>query len=259
MGGKIKFELGPTAIALIALAAIIGYVIGSTYPFGGKGLATESSSLDQGTPTLGSPQVNPTGYGQADIKKWASEIGLNANEFNSCFDSKKYLQEIQLEYAQGLDVGVSGTPAFLVGNDQAGFAIVTGAQTFDVFRSLIDSYLNGTAPPKQVTLTVDPIGNSSFIGNRDAEVMIIEFSDFQCPFCRSFYTNTLPQIESEYLDSGKAVLVYKEYPLTSIHPGAVDYGLAAKCGQEKGKWREMHDKIFDEQNKLGPATIPYSP
>lgn len=258
MGGKIKFELGAAAIALIALAVIVGYVIGSTFPFGGKGLASESSSLDQGTPALGSPQVNPTGFGQADIKKWASEIGLEANEFNSCFDSKKHLQEIQLEYAQGLDVGVSATPAFLVGNDEHGFTSYTGAQTFEVFKPIIDSYLNGSAPARQISLTADPIGNSSFIGNRDAEVMIIEFSDFQCPFCRSFYTNTLPQVEDEYLDSGKAVLVYKEYPLTSIHPGAVDYGLAAKCAQDQDKWREMHDKIFDEQNKLGPATIPYA-
>jgi protein-disulfide isomerase len=125
-------------------------------------------------------------------------------------------------------------------------------------KSLIDSYLNGSAPQKQVELTADPIGNSSFIGSRDAEVMIIEFSDFQCPFCRAFYTNTLSQIEKEYLESGKAVLVYKDFPLTSIHPGAVDYAHGAKCAQDQDKWREMHDKIFDEQNKLGPATIPYT-
>jgi protein-disulfide isomerase len=250
MAGKIRFELGPAAIGLIAVVAVIGYILRSAYPFSGKGLPNAS-------PALGPGQVTATGYGQADIKRWAAEIGLDANQFNSCFDSKRHLQEIQLEYAQGLDVGVSGTPAFLVGNDKAGFAIVTGAQTFDTFKSLIDSYLNGTAPPKQVTLTADPIGNSSFIGNRDAEVMIIEFSDFQCPFCRAFYTNTLSQIESEYLDSGKAVLVYKEFPLTSMHPGAVDYALAAKCAGEQGKWRDMHDKIFDEQNKLGPSTIPY--
>jgi protein-disulfide isomerase len=87
--------------------------------------------------------------------------------------------------------------------------------------------------------------------------MIVEFSDFQCPFCRAFYTNTLSQLEDEYIDSGKTVLVYKDYPLTSIHPGAMDYGIAAKCAGDQGKWREMHDKIFDEQNKLGPAMIPY--
>lgn len=67
-----------------------------------------------------------------------------------------------------------------------------------------------------------------------------------------------PQIEREYIESRKVALVYKEFPLTSIHPGAVDYGLAAKCAQEQGKWREMHDKIFNEQNKLGVGTIPYS-
>lgn len=257
MGRKITFELGPAAIGLIAVAAIVGYLLGSTYPFANS-RDPESAALDDGPTASAPPTVETAGYGPSDIKRWATEIGLDSNQFDSCFDSQKYLEQIELEYAQGLDVQISATPSFLIGNHDSGFTIMTGAQTFEVFKSRIDSYLDGTAPPMQVELTADPIGNSTFIGNRDAEVMIIEFSDFQCPFCRAFYTNTFPQIEIEYLDTGKAVLVYKEFPLTSIHPGAVDYGMATKCAGEQGKWREMHDKIFNEQNKLGIATIPYA-
>jgi 2-hydroxychromene-2-carboxylate isomerase len=116
MAVKIKFELGPAAIGLIAVAAVIGYILGSSFPFSGKGLPNEN-------PTVG--QITPRGYGQVDIKRWATEIGMDSDQFNNCFDSKSHLQEIQLEHAQGLDVGVSGTPAFLIGNHKAGFAIVT--------------------------------------------------------------------------------------------------------------------------------------
>jgi protein-disulfide isomerase len=256
MGRKIAFELGPGAIGLIALAVVIGYFLGSTYPF--NSITSHENDPPNSAPSSTAPSsTDVAGYSQSDIKRWAVEIGLDSNQFDACFDSRKYFEQIQLEYAQGLDVKISATPSFLIGSHDQGFVYMTGAQTFDDAKLVIDSYLNGTAPAMQVALTEDPIGNSSFIGNRNAEVMIIEFSDFQCPFCRAFYTNTLPLIESEYLDTGKAVLVHKEFPLIAIHPGAEDYGLAAKCAGEQGAWREMHDKIFDEQNKIGPGTIPY--
>lgn len=94
-----------------------------------------------------------------------------------------------------------------------------------------------------------------FIGPEDAKVEIIEFSDFQCPFCRSFWSNTLSQIKSQYIDAGKSVkFVYRDFPL-SFHPMAQKYAEAAECGEDQGKFWEMHDKIFQEQEKLGTGTI----
>jgi protein-disulfide isomerase len=258
LGKKITFDLGAPTIILIVIALVTGIAIGSFLPFFDQTLTTEGSSNDNTgrTTSLEQSQVN-SGYGREDLRRWASEIGLETTQFNTCFDSQKYMDDIRSEYVEGLNLGITGTPTFLVGNSKDGMIFLTGAQPFELFKGFIDSYLNGTAPESEFNLIGDPIRNSSVIGDRDAEVLIIEFSDFQCPFCRAFYTETFPQIEREYIDTGKAALVYKEFPLPSIHPGAVDYGLAAKCAQEQGKWREMHDKIFDEQNKLGVDTIPY--
>lgn len=255
----LQFEFGKSTFILIGIALLVGIAIGNFYPFGGKGLTSEglTSAETPGQTTLNNGQQQNLGLGPQDIKKWVSEIGLDTNQFNSCFDSQKYLDQIQSDFQDGVDLGVSGTPAFFIGNTKDGLVSVTGAQPYDVFKTVIDSYLNGTAPTPDFNLTDDPIGNSPVIGNKDAQVLIIEFSDFQCPFCRAFYTETLAQIESEYINTGKVALVYKDFPLTSIHPGAVDYSLAAECAQEQEKWREMHDKIFDEQNKLGRDTIPY--
>lgn len=93
-----------------------------------------------------------------------------------------------------------------------------------------------------------------FLGDENAPVVMVEFSDFQCPFCRSFWSNTLPSIKSQYIDTGKVKFVYRDFPLSSIHPGAQPAAEAAECARDQNKFWEMHDKIFEEQDKLGPGT-----
>lgn len=109
---------------------------------------------------------------------------------------------------------------------------------------------NGT---NKVEVSAD---DDPFLGPAKAKVLIIEFSDFQCPFCRSFWRETLGQIKSQYIDSGKSVkFVLRDFPLTSIHPLAQKYAEAAECAGDQNKYWEMHDKIFEEQEKLGQGTI----
>lgn len=100
------------------------------------------------------------------------------------------------------------------------------------------------------------------LGNKDAKVVIVEFSDYQCPFCRSFWSSTLPQIKKEYIDTGKVYFVYRDFPL-SIHPMALPTALAAECAGEQGKYWQFHDLVFSEQNKREPdpavlTTISYT-
>lgn len=89
-------------------------------------------------------------------------------------------------------------------------------------------------------------------GEENAKVTIVEFSDFECPFCANFYKDTLPQIQSEYIDKGLVKLDYRHYPL-SFHPQAKPLGIAAECANEQGMFWQMHDKIFDE-NVAGALT-----
>ncbi|NCN99486.1 disulfide bond formation protein DsbA [Candidatus Pacearchaeota archaeon CG_4_10_14_0_2_um_filter_35_33] len=104
--------------------------------------------------------------------------------------------------------------------------------------------------PSQVEASAD---DDAFLGDENAPVEIIEFSDYQCPFCRKFWTETLPLIKSEYIDTGKVKFVYRDFPLTSIHPAAQPAAEAAECVREKGgdeAYFKMHDKIFQEGNIL---------
>lgn len=82
-------------------------------------------------------------------------------------------------------------------------------------------------------------------GDANAPVTIVEFSDFECPFCARFYSETLPQLQKDYIDTGKVKLVYMHYPL-SFHAKAKPLANAAECANDQGKFWEMHDKIFDE-------------
>lgn len=107
----------------------------------------------------------------------------------------------------------------------------------------------GPAPRVQVSADDDP-----FMGDKNAPVTIIEFSDYQCPFCSRFYTGTLPQLKSEYIDTGKVRFVYRDFPLTSIHSEARPAAIAANCAETQGKYWEMHDKIFTNQQGLSDAS-----
>lgn len=93
-------------------------------------------------------------------------------------------------------------------------------------------------------------------GQANAPVTMVEYSDFQCPWCRIFYTQTLKQIEDNYVKTGKVRFVYKHFPIPQLgHELAEKYAEASECASEQGKFWEMHNKIFDEQNKKGQSTI----
>ena len=96
-----------------------------------------------------------------------------------------------------------------------------------------------------VSLDDDPV-----IGDKNAPVTIVEFSDYQCPFCGRFFSQTLPQIEENYIKTGKVKFVYRDFPLNSIHPLAQKAAEASECADDQEKFREMHDQIFNNQGSL---------
>lgn len=104
------------------------------------------------------------------------------------------------------------------------------------------------APPTNIKLDLDDDG--ALKGDADAEVTIIEFSDFECPFCGRFYSETLPQIVKNYIDTGKVNMVYKDFPLP-FHQSAKIAAIASECAEEQGKFWEMHDKLFEGQSSWG--------
>lgn len=97
--------------------------------------------------------------------------------------------------------------------------------------------------PVRISADDDPVR-----GDPNAPISIIEFSDFQCPFCARFHVQTLPSLLEEYIDTGKVKLVYRDFPIQSIHPNALPAAVAAECANEQGKYWEYHDALFEKQS-----------
>ncbi|PIY79963.1 MAG: hypothetical protein COY80_05400 [Candidatus Pacebacteria bacterium CG_4_10_14_0_8_um_filter_42_14] len=103
-----------------------------------------------------------------------------------------------------------------------------------------------SAPAQPTTGTVstddDPI-----LGDKNAPVTIVEFSDYECPFCKRHFDETLPKLISDYIDTGKVKLVFRDLPLPFHEPMATKEAVAANCAREQGgdeKYFEFHDEIF---------------
>ena len=100
------------------------------------------------------------------------------------------------------------------------------------------------------------IAGAPTLGRADAPVTIIEFSDFECPFCQRFVKSTLPEIKRDYVDSGKVRYVFLDFPLEQMHPKARKAAEAAHCAADQGKFWEMHDILFEQSANLDARQYP---
>jgi protein-disulfide isomerase len=92
-------------------------------------------------------------------------------------------------------------------------------------------------------------------GQITAPVVVIEYSDFQCPFCAQFARTTIQKLEERYLAPGKAVFIFRYRPLEAAHPYALSAAKAAVCADEQGEFWQMHDLLFADPMKLDAETI----
>lgn len=97
--------------------------------------------------------------------------------------------------------------------------------------------------PIKVSIDDDPMK-----GDPNAPITIIEFSDYECPFCERFYANTLPLIEENYINTGKVNFVYRDFPIQSIHRNAASAAIAAECADDQEMFWPFHDMIFENKD-----------
>ena len=239
-----------TQIALVILLMVASFMVGSLY--------TKVKYLEAGG-------AAPAGAGQAKSKyktfddamtALAKAAKLDAKKLVACMNSGEKKAVVEAESAEGNSVGVTGTPSFFINGRKLG-----GAFPYESFKEVIDKEIAGTGSDKVTDYSqnlqdanksgaFDPkpsvvaLGTSSIRGKVGAPVTIVEFSDFQCPFC----SRALPTVQKVLSDYGdKVVLVYKHFPLVSIHPRAQISAEAAECAKEQGKFWEFHDQLFTNQ------------
>jgi protein-disulfide isomerase len=214
--------------------------------------------------------ANQQALSPANYAAWAKQLRLDSSKFQAAVDSHSYRARIDEDSQLGNSVGAVGTPTLFVNCRP-----VVGAKPFEQLQPVIDQERQRAevalkagakldaglyerlcadnvkaaaapaASPRALAVLAlrsdDPVR-----GNQQAAVTIVEFSDFECPFCGRVEP-TLAQVQQAY--GSKVRLVWKHQPL-SIHANALPAALAAEAAREQGKFWEMHDMIFSNQTAL---------
>jgi protein-disulfide isomerase len=112
------------------------------------------------------------------------------------------------------------------------------------------------AAPRPVAVPTEPLSlaGATVVGDSAAPLVMVEFSDFQCPYCGRFARETLPQLTKKYVDTGRMRIAFRNLPL-AIHPFAQKAAEGALCAGESGQFWRMHDLLFQDQNGLGEDAI----
>ncbi len=212
---------------------------------------------------------------EASIERYAKELGLNVERFRDALRQGKFKALVDKEMQEGVAAGVNGTPTLFINGkrvdpmpfDQLKIYIERALKEADdlmktkklnpgqVYEELMKmapetKQAAGSDAAEPSSVKVDP-GNGPSFGPKNAKVTIVEFSDFQCPYCREV-TETIQKIKQKYANQVR--FVFRNYPL-SFHPHAQLAAEAAMAAHAQGKFWQMHDKLFANQQALDRASI----
>lgn len=223
------------------------------------------------------PQLGPDRYEQ-----WARQAGLDLNRYKAALESPRAKARVAEDVNLATSVGANGTPTSFVNCRQ-----IVGAQPLDSFRRLVDEEIKkaddllkkgaklgpkfydriceenikavrtaaapGPAPAALAgAVAAVPVRpDDPIAGNPGAPVTLVEFSDFQCPFCGRAVP-TVKQVEQAY--GNQVRVVWKHQPL-AMHEHALPAALAAEAARQQGRFWQMHDKLFANQQALDPQSL----
>lgn len=200
------------------------------------------------------------------LVSFASNLNLDADEFKTCVTDQKFKAEFDKDNADALAAGINGTPGFIVG--KSGGAMVegvkvSGAYPYETFKAVFDGLIaNSTVDQIIAARSGDSLEKGSasvdddaVLGSKNAPVTLIEFSDYECPFCQRHFKQVYPSIKKDYIDTGKVKLVFRDFVAVTAHnPNATTEAMATSCAREQGgdeAYFKMHDDIFTNTKANG--------
>ena len=169
-------------------------------------------------------------YSQQPATSGAKDVDVNNRGQNSISNSEEILQQIQ-ELKKGQDD--------------------IRKQLEEIVRLLKQQLALGATKPDVKGVAFD-LGKHPVKGSETATLTLIEFTDYQCPYCSKYFRETYPQIEQSYIETGKLRYVKFDTPLEGIHKLAFKAALATHCADEQGKYWDMDRRLFENQGSLEP-------
>lgn len=205
----------------------------------------------------------------------AEQVGADMDLYAECMDSGVKQAMVADGIAEAREYGFSGTPSFRFVNRESGDSYnLVGAQPYDSFAGFVTAIAAGEAPAEATAeegsgeegeipfwatadgLTPDPerpgftTAGDFYRGNPDAAVVVVEYSDFQCPYCKRHADTTQPVLDEQFVETDQVLWVFKHFPLT-IHPQAPQAGAAAECLAEQELFWDGKNLLFDSVNQWG--------
>ena len=203
----------------------------------------------------------------------AEDAGVEMDAFETCMADPQIETQINEGVAAGQALGFTGTPSFRFTSSESGESFtMIGAYPLATFTQWIDAILAGEAPPQEEQVETEPpelpfwanaeglapdpdrpgytLAGDEYKGNPEASVVVVEFSDFQCPACQQHSLLVQPTLDQELVETGDILWVYKHLPL-EMHPQSLVAAVAAECAADQGKFWEMHDLLFESADRWG--------
>ena len=236
---------------LVIGAFIIGYLFSEVRYLKSNGTSAKPAT-DQVANGHTAPAV-PT----VTLASILEEAGADPKKVETCMDNGEFTKAVADEQAAGQKAGVNGTPGnFIVVGGNQGEAIA-GALPFEQLKPILDEYLASGKTANTTTLTNFPaVTDADHIrGDNNAKITIVEYSDYDCPFCHRFHA-TMQQVMDEY--QGQVRWVYRDFPLPQLHPNAPKLAEAAECvasqGGEDAFW-SFADAYFSAKSEGKNVTL----
>jgi len=251
-GGLLEKLVPVLLVASIGLAFAVGVLWQKVSQLEGGG--TKVPTTTTGANDSGNAAAQPQAASKlSNLEGVVSTIGVDVNKYKSCVEAGKYKDRVENDYQGGIQAGVQGTPGSFIVNKKGEVWFVAGAYPYESVKQVIDMALGkgtGTLPQGVEKYSADKaaklpkLTSSDHVrGDRNADVLLIEYSDFQCPFCQRFHPTA-----QQALDENKEVaLVYRHFPLDQLHPLARPAALASECvaeiGGDEAFWK-FADEVF---------------
>lgn len=110
------------------------------------------------------------------------------------------------------------------------------------------------APARGLPASIDMTG-APFKGSATSTVALVEFSDYECPFCIRHHAQVMPAIQQAYIDTQKIRYIFRDFPIDELHPQSIRAHVAAHCATEQGKFWEIHDRLFSPAGTHTPEQL----
>lgn len=266
----------------IAAAILVGSILISTSVLISGGVIRWKQSDNSQSASAETTTNTVSGSLEDKLVAISKEVKVDSSKFKSCLTSQKFKDEINKDQQDAQSAGITGTPGFIIGRSSADGKIngvkIAGAYPPEVFKTIFDKLSVNTPVDQIPDLTIQQsfpsasgadleslkngittgtasVDGDPILGDKNAQITMIEFSDYECPFCKRHFQQTLPELKKNYFDTGKVKLVFRDFIAIPQHnPTAITEALAAECVKDQGgdtAYYQYHDIVFSKTQSNG--------